>query len=58
MNIAMRNVSSDNLTAVMLCKSFKKRVKGFIAGDQGFTFMNGIKGTPDYWKEKNFYLMF
>ena len=54
----MRNVSSDNLTAVMLCKSFKKRVKGFIAGDQGFTFMNGIKGTPDYWKEKNFYLMF
>ena len=55
-NIAMRKVTSDKLTAGMFSSSFKYKVKYFIASDQAFTFMNGIKGTPGYWK--NFYLMF
>ena len=50
-NIAMRKVASNNLTAGMLCSNFKEKVKDFIASDQAFTFMSGIKGTPAYWKK-------
>ena len=53
--IAMRKVTSDKLTAGMFSSNFKDKVK-FIASDQTFTFMNGIKGTLGYWE--NFYLMF
>ena len=54
--IAMRKVTSDKLTAGMFSSNFKDKVKYFIASDQAFTFMNGIKGTLGYWK--NFCLMF
>ena len=47
-NIAMRKVASNNLTAGILCKIFKERVKDFIAKGQEFTFMSGIKETPAY----------
>ena len=53
-NIAMRKVASNNLTAGMLCSNFKEKVKGFIASDQAFTFMSGIKGAPAYWKKFSF----
>ena len=49
-NIVMRKVTSDKLTAGMLSSNLKDKVKDFIASDQTFTFMNGIKGTPAYWK--------
>ena len=50
-NIAMRKVISDKLTAGMLRSNFKHKVKYFIVSDQAFTFMNGTKGTPAYWKK-------
>ena len=44
----MKKVVSDNLTAGMLSKDFKARVKEFIAKSQAFSFMCSIKGTPAY----------
>ena len=49
-NIAMKKVISNNLTARMLSKNIKQRVKEFVANDQTFSFMISIKGTPGYWK--------
>ena len=45
-NIAIKKVASDKLTAGMLSSNFKDK-----ASDQAFFFMNGIKGTPAYWKK-------
>ena len=56
-NIAMRKVASNNLTAGMLCSNFKEKVKGFIASDQAFAFMSSIKGTPAYWEKFLFDLL-
>ena len=50
-NIAMKSVLSNDLTAGMLNKNFKLRVQGFIAKDKAFSFMSSIKGTPGYWKK-------
>ena len=50
-NIAMRKVSANTLTAGMLSKNFKNTVKEFIAHDNAYAFMNTIKGTPAYWKK-------
>ena len=50
-NIAMRKVSANTLTARMLSKNFKNTVKQFIAHDNAYAFMNTIKGTPAYWKK-------
>ena len=47
----MRKVASDTLTAGMLGRNFKEKVKEFIATDKAFSFMNCIKGTPAYWKK-------
>ena len=47
-NIAMRKVTSNPLTAGMLSSNFNEKVKEFIASDQAFTFMNSIQGTPAY----------
>ena len=49
-NIAMKKVLSNDLTAGMLSKHFKQRVQEFIAKDKAFSFMSSIKGTPAYWK--------
>ena len=49
-NIAMKKVISNNLTAGMLSKNFKQRVKKLIAKDKAFSFMSSIRGTPAYWK--------
>ena len=35
----------------MLSSNFKDKVNDFIANDQAFTFINGIKGTPAYWEK-------
>ena len=50
-NIAMRKVASNQLTADMLRSNFNEKVQKFIARDQAFTFMNCIKGTPAYWEK-------
>ena len=50
-NIAMKKVCSNQLTAGMLSNNFSETVKSFIAKDEGFNFMNSIKGTPAYWKK-------
>ena len=50
-NIAMKKVLSNDLTAGMLNKNFKQRVRQFIAKDKGFNFMSSIKGSPAYWKK-------
>ena len=50
-NIAMRKATSSQLTVGMLSSNVNEKVKHFIASDQAFTFMNSIKGTPDYWKK-------
>ena len=49
-NIAMKKVGGSQLTAGMLSQNFKEKVKEFVANDQGYSFMNTIKGTPAYWK--------
>ena len=49
-NIATKKVSSNSLTAGMLSNNFSEPIKSFIAKDEGFNFMNPIKGTPAYWK--------
>ena len=47
-NIAMKKVTGQ-LTAGMFA-NYGESVKGFASNDQGFLFMNQIKGTPAYWK--------
>ena len=42
-NIAVRKVTSSQLTAGMLCSNFSENVKGFIASDQVFTFMEVLR---------------
>ncbi|XP_057310266.1 uncharacterized protein LOC130648243 [Hydractinia symbiolongicarpus] len=49
-NIALKKVKGDGLTAGMLSSNFKENVNSFIAADEGFHFMHSIKGTPAYWK--------
>ena len=48
-NIAMKKVTGQ-LTAGMFA-NYGESVKGFASNDQGFLFMNQIKGTPAYWKK-------
>ena len=43
-NIAMKKVKTNQLTAGMLSKHFKESVKSFVANDEAFSFMNTIKG--------------
>ena len=47
-NIAMKKVLSNDLTAGMLSKNFKQRVQEFIAKHKAFSFMSSIKWTPAY----------
>ena len=47
-NIALQKVKADGINAGMLSSNFQERVKDFIAKDEGFNFMNTIKGTPAY----------
>ena len=49
-NIAMKKVLSNDLTAGMLSKNFKQRVQKFLAKERAFSFTSSIKGTPAYWK--------
>ena len=49
-NIAMKKVISNNLTARMLSKNIKQRVKEFVAKDKDFSFMISDKCTPGCWK--------
>ena len=49
-NIALKKVKGYNLTAGMFSGNFSEKVNAFIAMDEGYHFMNTIKGTPAYWK--------
>ena len=44
-------MTPKNVTAGILIQNFKETVKQFIASDEAFSFMNSIKGTPEYWKK-------
>ena len=46
-----KKVCTNQLTAGMLSSNFSDTVKSFIAKDEGYNFMNSIKGTPGYWKK-------
>ena len=48
-NVALKKVTG-RLTAGMLGTNYKETLKSFVAADQGYTFMNHIKGTPAFWK--------
>ena len=50
-NIAMKKMLSNDLTAEMLSKSFKQKLQEFIAKDKAFSFMSSIKGTPACWEK-------
>ena len=50
-NIAMKKVCTNQLTAGMLSNNFTDTVNSFIANDRGYGFMSPIKGTPAYWKK-------
>jgi len=45
-NIAMKKVSGENLTAGMLSQNFKETVKEFIANDKAFSFMSSVFSYP------------
>ena len=49
-NIATRKVAPSKSTTGTLTKSFKKKIKDFIAGDQIFNFRNSIKGNSTFCK--------
>lgn len=49
--ISMQKLCSTNLTAGMLSKNFKEKVKSFVANNEAYNFMSSIKGTPAYWKK-------
>ena len=51
LNIAMKKVSSDTLTAVLLSRNFKENVKHFVAQEKVYSFMIPIKRTLTYWKK-------
>ena len=50
---AMKKVVSNNLTAGMLSKNSKQRVKEFVAKDKASSFMSSFKSTPAYWKSRS-----
>ena len=56
-NIAMKKVKTNHLTAGMLSKNFKGSVESFVANDEAFSFMNTVKGTLAYWKRFLFELL-
>ena len=49
-NIAMKKVSINQLTTGMLSANFKDTVNSFIVRNEGYIFMNTVKGTPAYWE--------
>ena len=49
-NIAMKKVKADGMTAGRVSQNFKETISGLIANDDAYNFMNQLKGTPAYWK--------
>ena len=47
----MKKVVSNILTAGIMSKYYKQRVKELIPKDKAFSFITSIKGTPAYWKK-------
>ena len=48
-NLAMEKVSGCLIASMFA--NYEESVKHFVSNDQGFLFMNQIKGTPTYWKK-------
>ena len=46
----MRKMSSVCLNASVF-RYYKESVQCFVSNNQGFTFMNQIRGSPTYWKK-------
>ena len=46
----MKKVNTTQLTAGMLSRNYRETINSFIAKDEGYNFMNPVKGTPAYWK--------
>ena len=49
-NIAMKKVKADGMTAGRVSQNFKETISGLIANDDAYNFTNQLKGTPAYWK--------
>ena len=47
----MHKIKAGTLTAGMVKKFFKGTIKRFFTGDNEFSFMSSVKGTPAYWKQ-------
>ena len=50
-NTAIKKLCGKNLNAGMFSGKFTETVKSFISKDETCNFMNGVKGTPAYWKK-------
>lgn len=50
-NIALKKVTSDSLTAGMLSRNFKQTLQRFIAKDKAYSFLKNTRGAPAYWKK-------
>ena len=50
-NIALKKVTSDSLTAGMLSRNFKQTLQRFIAKDKAYSFLKSTRGAPAYWKK-------
>ena len=47
----MHKIKSGTLTAGSIKSNFKESVERFVASDNTFSFMSSVKGTPAYWKQ-------
>ena len=48
---AMHKIKPVTLTAGTVKSNFKGTIERFLAGDNVFSFMSSVKGTPAYWKQ-------
>ena len=47
-NIAMKKVKNNTFTAGMFTQNFQQTIDNIVQNEQGFTFMNVIKGSPAF----------
>ena len=49
-NVALKKVTSFNMTAGMIGKNYSEAIKICAASDNAYKFMSTVKGTPAYWQ--------
>ena len=47
----MHTIKTGTLKAGAVKSSFRETFEMSVAGDNVFSFMSSVKGTPDYWKQ-------